>query len=142
VTLRDLALLAQEKREAQAVLLCATVARDAIAAWLAVQQQAAAAESDLVQLSAGGDMVQLTGSEPFPWAISAQAVDPLWSHTLRNPGHRTHTLGWQLKQYNNPVPAAKAVEAVTDAAENTRAGRRTPAVPPGSTRRRRLSRLR
>ena len=95
----------------------------------------------MVALSGAEDdgLVALIG-EPFPWAISAGA-NLGWEHSMRLPHNRAHTLGYQMRLYGHPVPAAKAVEAVNTAMETTRAGRRGRPVPPGSTtRRRRLSR--
>ena len=140
-TLRELAALARAKEEARDLLACATAAGYAIRGWLELQDQVSAAEADAVALSGTeDDTVALTGSEPFPWAISAM---PDWAHTMRNPVNRSHTFGHQMRQYGHPVPAVKAVEVTNSAMEQTtRAGRRGRPVPPGSTRRRRLSRLR
>jgi hypothetical protein len=116
VTLSDLRRLAQEKHEARALLLCAQAAFDAIEAWAELQGQIAAAQDDTVALSAGEDVVALTGGqEPFPWAISGQ--DQLWLHSMRMPWNRAWTHGHMMAQYGHPVPAASALPAITEAAK-------------------------
>jgi hypothetical protein len=134
VTLRDLARLANEKHQARVVLSMAEAAGYAIRGWLEVQDQLDQDEGGSIALSGDGDgAVELTGTEPFGWAISAQNPHAGWEHTLRgNPLHRSHTLGWQLRQFPQyePVPAAGAVQGAAGAVstaigQQARAGRRT-----------------
>ena len=150
-TLRELAVLARQKEQARDLLSCAAAAWEAITAWAVLQDQMAAAADDMVVLSADDGYLELTGTEPFPWAISAQAVDPLWSHTMRAPWNRLHTHGDMMARYGHPVPAAKAAEAVSAAVQHAEPPAGTaiapqtqppPAAPVIRPRRRRLSRLR
>jgi hypothetical protein len=125
----ELAWLGRERAQAREVLALAQAAGYAIKGWAELQEQLGELEprqDDVVALSGTEDAVALSGGEPFGWAISAGAESG-WEHTLRgNPLHRSHTLGWQLRQFPQyePVPAAGAVQGVTEAVKTARTRRR------------------
>jgi hypothetical protein len=69
---------------------------------------AARREPDELELAAAeegeGIFAEQDTSGPAPWAM---LPDP-WSHTMRNPAHRAHTLGHQ-RQHRGVTDAASAL---------------------------------